>query len=187
MLYGKEDFTVHKLIILYLLSEIKMPLSLSQLTEIILERGYTDYFSLQQYLSELQEAGLLILSKENNSSHFQLSERGKQTLEFFVTRIPSSIRTELDYFINANWRKLRNERDILAEYLPLKEHEYLVHCKIVEQNSVLVDLSVNVSSKKQAIRMCEKFKKDSAIIYEQIINLLSTEKNKDKIKSQPPV
>ena len=49
-----EDFTVNKLIILYLLAQVKMPLSVSQITQIILERGYTDYFSLQQYLMELQ-------------------------------------------------------------------------------------------------------------------------------------
>lgn len=169
----KEDFTINKLIALYLLSEIKIPLSLSQITQIVLERGYTDYFSMQQYLNELVEAKLIIKSKENNISYFNISEKGLETLEFFSSRIPSSIRSELDQFISTNWRKLKTELDVFAEYIPSKEHEYIVHCKVIENNSILIDFKVNVASKKQAISMCTNWKENASTLYSDILNILS--------------
>ena len=38
MINTNEDFTMNKLIVLYLLSEIKIPLSLSQITQIVLRK-----------------------------------------------------------------------------------------------------------------------------------------------------
>ncbi len=54
------DFTVNKLIVLYLLSEIKLPLTLSQLTQMVLERGDADYFSIQEYLNQLISSKLIV-------------------------------------------------------------------------------------------------------------------------------
>lgn len=168
-----DDFTINKLIILYLLSEIKIPLSLSQITQIVLERGYTDYFSMQQYLNELVESNLITKNKENNASYFDISDKGLQILEFFSSRIPASIRSELDSFISTNWRKLRTELDVFAEYIPHKEHEYIVHCKVTENDSVLIDLKVNVASKKQAIAMCSKWENNASTLYSDILNILA--------------
>ncbi|MHC1748858.1 MAG: DUF4364 family protein [Cellulosilyticaceae bacterium] len=171
-----EDFTVNKLILLYLLSEVKIPLSLSQITQIILERGYTNYFSLQQYLTELNVSGFIVKTHENTTSYFNVSEKGLETLEFFVSRIPSSIRTELDTFISKNWRKLRSELDIVAEYTPTKENEYIVHCKVIENASNLIDLNLNVGSKKQAIDLCGKWKNNASELYSQILDILCNQK-----------
>lgn len=173
MLHMNDDFTVNKLIVLYLLSEIKMPLSLSQITQIILERGYTDYFSMQQYLNELVGADFITKSTENNISCFNISEKGLQTLEFFASRIPTTIRTELDGFIQSNWRKLRSQLDIFAEYIPTKEHEYIVHCKVIEDHAPLMELHFTVGSKKQAIEMCENWKSNSSQLYSEILTILS--------------
>lgn len=167
-----EDFTVNKLIILYLLSHVKMPLSLSQLSQIILERGYTDYFSLQQYLTELENSKFIVVSKQNNISHFEINDKGLETLEFFSSRIPDFIRKELDHFIETNWRQLKSELDIHAEYIPTKENEYMVRCAVTENNSTLIDLNINVPSKKQAIELCNKWKGNASQLYEKIFKVL---------------
>lgn len=168
-----EDFTINKLIILYLLAQVKLPLSVSQMTQIILERGYTDYFSLQQYLTELEESHFIHISKQNNISYFEINEQGLQTLEFFHSRIPSFIRNELDTFIKSNWRKLKSELDIFSEYTPTHENEYIVHCKATENDSILIDLSINVGSKKQAIELCNNWKENASNLYGEILHVLS--------------
>ena len=55
----ETPFTVYKLIILYMLSHSDTELTNSQLSEFILDRDYTNYFHLQQAISELVEAGLI--------------------------------------------------------------------------------------------------------------------------------
>ena len=172
MIDEHEDFTIHKLIILYLLSQVKIALSLSQMTQIILERGYTNYFSLQQSLNELEKSNFVIISKQNNASYFEITDKGQQTLEFFSSRIPDSIKQELDQFIENNWRKLRSELDIYAEYTPDKVNEYMVNCKVTENKSTLIELNVSVGSKKQAIALCNKWKNNASTLYSEILQIL---------------
>ena len=140
MLQSTDDLTVNKLVVLYLLAKVKMPLSLSQLTQIILERAYTDYFSLQQYLAEMVEVGLISQGKETHISWFSITDKGLQTLGFFESRIPSSTHDELNLFIEKNWRTLRNELEVTAEYIPQKNNEFIVHCKVNENDSTLIEL-----------------------------------------------
>ena len=53
-----EPFTLYKLIILYMLDRVDFPLTNSQISSFLLDRGYTNYFTLQQAFSELEEANL---------------------------------------------------------------------------------------------------------------------------------
>lgn len=52
-------FTVYKLIILYMLRNSSSPITNSEISEFILNREYTNYFHLQQALSELEETELI--------------------------------------------------------------------------------------------------------------------------------
>ena len=52
-------FTVYKLIVLYMLQNTENTLTNSQISEFILDREYTNYFHLQQAISELVEAELI--------------------------------------------------------------------------------------------------------------------------------
>ena len=54
-----EPFTLYKLIILYMLQKVDFPLTNSQISEFILDRGYTTYFTLQSVLSELAESDMI--------------------------------------------------------------------------------------------------------------------------------
>ena len=55
-----EAFTLYKLIILYMLDKVDFPLTNSQISEFVLDKGYTDYFKLQQALSELTDGGIIM-------------------------------------------------------------------------------------------------------------------------------
>ena len=52
-------FTVYKLIILYMLRNSSSPITNSEISEFILDHEYTNYFHLQQALSELEETELI--------------------------------------------------------------------------------------------------------------------------------
>ena len=63
-----DAFTLYKLIILYMLDKVNFPLSNGQLSEFILDREYTDYFTLQSALSGLVESGFLKIKTNRNTS-----------------------------------------------------------------------------------------------------------------------
>ena len=78
-----EPFTIYKLIVLYMGQNSRQELTNSQISEFILDREYTDYLHLQQVLSELVETGLLKRRTVSNSSHYELTEEGRDTLSYF--------------------------------------------------------------------------------------------------------
>ena len=104
-----DTFTLYKLIILYMLDKVSFPLSNAQLSEFILEKEYTDYFTVQTALSELNETGFLRMSTVRNTSLYHITEEGRKTLSYFQNRISSDIRDEIDAFLEEHSYELRNE------------------------------------------------------------------------------
>ena len=78
-----DVFTIYKLIVLYMAQQSKEELTNSQISQFVLDRDYTDYFHLQQVLSELVETGLLKKRTKSNSSYYDITEEGSKTLFYF--------------------------------------------------------------------------------------------------------
>ena len=62
--------------------------------------------------------------------------------------------------------------DITADYYPLKKGEYMVKTKIKERGTVLMELSINVVSKEQAIAICDKWVQKSDSVYSNVMETL---------------
>ena len=57
------ELSLNKLMILFMIEKAGLPLSNTQISEFLLDSGYTDYFSLQTYLSQMIEANIVKSSK----------------------------------------------------------------------------------------------------------------------------
>ncbi len=167
-----QELTMNKLIILFLVHHMKIPLSNAQITEFMLERNYTDYFSIQQYLTELVEAKLLQTQVEKHTTRYLIEPKGEKTLEYFLNRIPVLIREEILRYVQTNRPQVRKEVEVTAEYIPEKENEYLVKCKVVEGKTLLMEVQVTVVSKEQAKQVCTNWKKNAPILYGQFLTSL---------------
>ena len=53
MFENSAELAENKLLVLYVINNLKYPITNAQLTEIILENNFINYFTLQQYISEL--------------------------------------------------------------------------------------------------------------------------------------
>lgn len=74
-----ETFTLYKLIILYMLSKVDFPLANAQISDFVLGKGYTTYFTLQKALSELTESGL-IREETTHNPYDVPSDRGRSRI-----------------------------------------------------------------------------------------------------------
>ena len=106
-----DTLTLYKLIILRMLSQIDSPLTNAQISEFILEKEYTNYFTLQQALNELLEAGLIHMESIHNSSRYEITKEGEDTLSFFGNNISSAIIADIDTYLKEN--KFRLDKRIL--------------------------------------------------------------------------
>ena len=74
MVYNKtRALAENKLLILYLVKKIEIPLSNSEIWQFVSEKNLMDYFSAQQYLSELVESRLLEMTTENNTTRYTIT------------------------------------------------------------------------------------------------------------------
>ena len=77
-----EPMTLYKLMNLYMLKQVSFPLTNAQLSNFFLENDYTTYFTLQQALNELLDAGLVKKETIRNSSRYEITKEGLDTLDF---------------------------------------------------------------------------------------------------------
>lgn len=161
-----DTLTLYKLIILKMLDQVDSPLTNSQISEFILEKEYTNYFTLQQVLSEMEETSLVTVSSNHSTSLYHMTEAGKNTLEFFGNKISDAIRSDIDTYLKEKKMEIRNDLSTTADYYPGNGSDYLVRCQVREQNSTLIELTLSVPSEKQAISMCNNWKEKSQEIYE---------------------
>ena len=95
----QEQLTLYKLMILYLIEKVDFPLSNSQISEFILDKGYTNYFTVQRAFHELEEENMLRVKQIRNMSHYALSDEGSEAIEMFEYQIPNSIKEDIAQFL----------------------------------------------------------------------------------------
>ncbi|NLJ87395.1 MAG: DUF4364 family protein [Epulopiscium sp.] len=178
MFDSTRELTTNKLILLYLLNKIHIPLSHAQITHFIMEKGYIDYFSLQQYLTELSDSKLVSKEQDDNTTRYTIADNGINTLEYFSNRIPESIKQEIDKYIQKNRRRLKNEMEVTAEYFPNDSNEYIVNCKIKENDRTLINIEINTASKEQARNICSNWENNAQTLYQSILVSLTSPSSK---------
>lgn len=197
---SSKEIVQNKLIIMYILQKLDMPVSNNALTKIILEMHLMNWFVLQQCLNELCEGKMVSVAKdvqyagsasekatdasasagaghEGSSDSYTLTDAGRKTLQYLVTKIPSGIRKRLDSTIPAARREIVEDLLITAEYIPESEDKYLVICKMREKDFPLIELKATVGTKKDALSVCENWKKHSSAIYSEIIGSLTMDRS----------
>lgn len=172
MLDDKSKSALNKLIVLYILHKIDMPLTKTQLTNIILENNIINYFTLQECIADLEQSDLVKLEETQQKLTYQLSSNGLRTIEMLQEKINMSVRNAINDYVTKNKEVIKKESEIFADFQKNNEHEYIVNLKVIENDIVLIDLKLNVVSVKQAKQICEKWKSSSGKIYGQIMDTL---------------
>lgn len=78
-----DTLSLYKLIILKMLEQVEYPLTNSQITEFILDKEYTNYFTVQQALSEMDETGLVNVTTKRNNSLYHITDARKKYTGIF--------------------------------------------------------------------------------------------------------
>ena len=153
-----EPMTLYKLMNLYMLHQVNFPLTNAQLSNFFLDREYTTYFTLQQALNELLDAGLVKKETMRNSSRYEITKEGEETLEFFGKNISPAIVSDMDEYLKQNRFRMRNEVGLISDFYKSTNQDYIVHCEVREGKAVLVNLDISVPDKEQAEIMCNHWK-----------------------------
>lgn len=175
---GNNKETVeNKLILLYIIDRLDVPVGNLQITKLVLEKRFMNYFLLQQHLNELQEGKLLAMETVEGRSLYKITGSGRKTLEYFAHLIPAGLKSRMDDTFLALRKEIRSQTLVLADYTPESENKFTVNCKVSEDDFPLLELDVTVGTKSDARLVCENWKKHSQLIYAEIIDALTKKRD----------
>ncbi len=164
----------NKLILLYLIDKMDIPLSNSQISQFALEEDYMNYFSIQQCLAEMVDSKFLETTQENNNTRYTINDNGLQTLDYFENNIPLQIRNRINNYVKENRKILKRDYEITANYFyDHKTNEYIVKCGVYEDDVTLMELNVSVVSKDQAKIISNNWKNNVSNLYSNILGHLT--------------
>lgn len=173
-----DTFMLYKLMILYILSRVSFPLANAQLTAFILEKEYTNYFNIQRAISELIDDALISTKAIRNSTLYNITESGSQTLLFFDNMISAGIKEDIEAYLSQNKYELQEEVSTRAEFYQVKKGEFAAHLCVIERDTPIIDLSLTVTSEEEASSLCNNWREKSSDIYSYLMSVLL--ENKDK-------
>ena len=170
----KENLALYKLIVLYLLNEVDFPMTTSQISEFILDQGYTTYFKLKEALAEMVEANFLLEESAHNRTLYHLTMEGAKTISYFGNKISPGIQEDIKKFLEEKQYDLKEEAGVQSNYFFSEEDgEYHVRCRIMENGKNMIDLKLIVPTEMEAKAIASKWLTDYEKIYAMLIaNLL---------------
>lgn len=163
---------LYKLIILAMLNKVDFELTNSQISSFILEEQYTDYFTVQETLSDMIESGLIESRTVRNSTRYSLTDSGKETLEYFKSDISGAIQRDMEEYFRKNKLQMRNENAVTADYFRTGSNEFTAQLQVKEKEAVLIEVALTVPLEQQAISLCDNWKKKSQQIYGYLMEQL---------------
>ncbi|MBQ8278359.1 MAG: DUF4364 family protein [Roseburia sp.] len=167
-----EPFTIYKLTILNMLDKVDFPLSNTQLTNFFLEHEYTDYFRVQQVISDLLDAELIRTESTHNNTHYYITAAGKETLNLLKDKISDAIELDIINYFAQNKLELRNDNSIIADYYRTPNRDFAVRCQYRQKDTNLIDLTLSVQTKEQAEAICNNWKKQNEDVYMYLMDIL---------------
>ena len=103
-----EPNMIYKISVLLLLSKVDFPLSNAQIVQFYLDKEYTDYFTIQQVISDLEEAHLVTVNQSHNNTMYALTDEGMQTLSLMRDKVSSAIEADMVEYLTHHKFEIKN-------------------------------------------------------------------------------
>ena len=167
-----EPNMIYKISVLLLLSKVDFPLSNAQIVQFYLDKEYTDYFTIQQVISDLEEAHLVTVNQSHNNTMYALTDEGMQTLSLMRDKVSSAIEADMVEYLTHHKFEIKNENALTANYDVATGGGYIVHCKFTQNGHTMLDLSLHASTSEQAETICTNKKVRHEDVYMSLMDTL---------------
>ena len=168
----QNSFTLYKLIILYMLDSVSFPITNSQISDFILEKGYTDFLTLQQVFSDLLSSNMITAETSRNRTFYQMTAEGEESLRFFHNKINPLIKDDIREYLDLHEIEYRNEVSVRSDYRLLAQGEYQVSLSAKDREEDLVTITLNVPTEQIASSICNNWQSKSESIYQYLTEQL---------------
>ena len=164
-----------RILICHILSEIGEPMSFDEMTEAILADGTANYFEFADALAELRETGCVVSFKTDSGiNEYTVTETGKAAAKTLENDLPLSVREKSTESAKNILQRRRIEKENLVT-ITKTEDGYMIHIRVTDIGTDLMDLSLFMPTREQALAVKEKFLGDPAGAYMGVLQTLAGE------------
>lgn len=170
-LRNKSDI---KLLICYLLQNLAMSLTRTQINEILQDYNIANYFEINSAVSELISGGQVTSRLIDGDEELTLTGKTEQYIRFIEKDLPKSVREKAVNSAIKILERERIERESKVEVTKL-EHGYHVSFSVTDMDTQLLKLTIYVSDESQIEIVKRNFFNNAVGIYSDIISSLTVE------------
>lgn len=167
-----EPEMIYRITVLELLSRAGFPLSNTQIAEFFTDKKYTDYFSIQEIIHNLEDNRFIRSEKQHNLDLYSITQEGKKTLTLFHERITPAIEEDIRSYFSEHGIEMREENDVTASYDRAEGGGYALHLLVKQGPRRLMDLNLNVSTLAEAERAAYNWKAHYEDVYASLMEIL---------------
>lgn len=172
----------NKVLILYLLNLTKREIRQDDLFKIITATNDINYFYFKQVLTDLIDSNLVGTYTKEDESFIKITSEGKNAYTLTKDVLPGIMKLKADNIFAKEFPTIAEESSVIAEFIPKSENEYIIKCKIVENNETIFEVKTFAGSRDRAKRIVDHWRQNATAIYPQFLNLLLSDHSKDEQK-----
>lgn len=164
-----------RLLILYILDSLILPVSMAELTDLALCDEGVDYFQFATALSALIENGHVTQSEEELLS---ITEKGHANCAICCEELPISVRTKCDRNTQTLNRVLKRRNQIRTSITPIPNRErYTVEMVLDDDAGNVMTLQMAAPDQQQAAAIAQRFQQNPEVVYHAVLSALLDESN----------
>ena len=180
---NKNDDTAilaeNKVLILYLLNQLEDDITESGLFQIVSSINNVNYFYFKQFLTDLINSNLIEEYEKDSEQLLRINSKGKNSLSLTLDILPGIVKLKADNLFKKELSSIEEESSVIAEFTPKSENDYIIKCKIVENNETIFEVKTFAGSRETAKQIVDNWNSSASEIYPKILDLLSFSKDKD--------
>lgn len=163
-----------KILICYILANMKVPMSPDNIVYILQENGLANYFEIVDAFSDLVSNKNIVCS-EKNKDEFIVTESGQLIAKQLESLVPLSIRDRAVAAAVGLISKIKREAENTVKIEKI-EKGYIVDCHISDGKMDLMNIKLYVPDMMQANMVKSNFHKEPELVYNCLLSLLTGNK-----------
>ncbi|MFA5449472.1 MAG: DUF4364 family protein [Clostridia bacterium] len=169
-----DESTNNKLLILFVLDKLEMPISEELLLQICsIDNIWIPYLYCKDVIRALLASGFITKPEtEGDTRLIALTTDGRTCLAHFYNDIPASVREDVAEFVKEQRLSYRKRQEFQADYSKNTDGTYTVNLKILEVAQPLMDLKFVVVNRAMALSVANAWNEKAPEAYRAIHEIL---------------
>lgn len=173
------DQTANKLILLYMLDKMEIPLTENSILEICTSKNnWLTYMECKDILWQLVKTKFVWFKEDENApaeGKYSITSEGRDCLGHFYGKIPPSIRETISDFCKKNRISFKRAQEYVPNFHKNSDGTHTVVLRINNPQDIqpLLKIQIKTDSRRGAMNACKRWEEKAPSIYEYILeNLL---------------